>query len=214
MLDFLRKRKRSWTILLIVGVISFVFVLYFGSSGLVDDPTLGPVAKVNGEAISATELETLVSRALRSNRSRQRFDELNLRIALLQDLIQTRLLLQEARRLGLEVTDEELTKTIAQNPVFQTDGKFNKPLYLRILRANLATPAQFEKSRKDELLIDKLLDITRDSVHVSEAEVREMYQLEREKINLNFIRLARKDYVQKATVSAEELEGYDEQNQE
>ncbi len=89
MLDFLRKRKRSWTIFLIVGVISFVFILYFGSSSLVEDPTLGPVAKVNGEAISAAELETLVSRALRSNRSRQRFDELNLRIALLQDLIQT-----------------------------------------------------------------------------------------------------------------------------
>ncbi len=214
MLDFLRKRKRSWSIFFIVGVISFVFILYFGSSGLVEDPTLGPVAKVNGETISSTELETLVSRALQSNRSRRRLDELNLRIALLQDLIQTRLLLQEARRLGLEVTDEELTKAIAQNPVFQTNGLFDEPLYRRILRANRVAPGQFEKERKDELLIDKLLDITRDSVHVSETEVREQYQLEREKINLNFIRLARKDYVQETTVSAEELKAYYEQNQE
>ena len=199
---------------MIVGVISFVFILYFGASGLQEDPTLGPVATVNGETISSRELETLVSRALQSNRSRQRLDELNLRIALLQDLIQTRLLLQEARRLGLEVTDEELTKAIAQNPVFQTNGLFDKPLYRRILRANRVAPGQFEKERKDELLIEKLLDITRDSVHVSEAEVREQYQLEREKINLNFIRLARKDYVQEATVSAEELKAYYEQNQE
>jgi len=198
----------------IVAVISFVFILYFGSSGLVEDPTLGPVATVNGETISATELENLVSRALQSNRSRRRLNELNLRIALLQDLIQTRLLLQEARRLGLEVTDEELTKAIAQNPVFQTNGLFDKPLYRRILRANRVAPGQFEKERKNELLIDKLLDITRDSIHVSEAEVREQYQLEREKINLNFIRLARKDHVQKATVSAEELKGYYDQNQE
>ena len=214
MLDFLRKRKRSWSIIFIVAVISFVFVLYFGSSGLVEDPTLGPVAKVNGETISATELDTLVSRALQSNRSRPRLDEVYLRLALLQELIQTRLLLQEARRLGLEVTDEELTKAIAQNPAFQTNGQFDKPLYLRILRANRMAPGQFEEERKTELLIDKLLDITRDSVHVSEAEVREQYQLEREKINLNFIRLARKDYVQKVTVSAEELKGYYEQNQE
>ncbi len=214
MLDFLRKRKRSWTIFLIVGVISFVFILYFGSSGLVEDPTLGPVAMVNGEAISAIELETLVSRALQSNRSTQRFDELNLRIALLQDLIQTRLLLQEARRLGLEVTDEELTKTIAQNPVFQTNGQFNKALYLRILRANRATPGQFEKERNNELLIDKLLDITRDSVHVSEAEVKERYQLEKERINLNFIRFAKKDFLQNAEVPAEEVTRYYEQNKE
>ncbi len=180
MLDFLRKRKRSWSIIFIVAVISFVFVLYFGSSGLVEDPTLGPVATVNGETISSTELETLVSRALQSNRSRRRLDELNLRIALLQDLIQTRLLLQEARQLGLQVTDEELTKAIAQNPVFQTSGLFDEPLYRRILRANRVVPGQFEKDRKDELLIEKLLDITRDSVHVSEAEVREQYQLESE----------------------------------
>ena len=73
MLDFLRKRKRSWTIFLIVGVISFVFILYFGSSSLVEDPTLGPVAKVNGETITATELNTLVARALRSNRSSDGF---------------------------------------------------------------------------------------------------------------------------------------------
>ncbi len=214
MLDFLRKRKRSWTILLIVGVISFVFVLYFGSSGLVEDPTLGPVAKVNGEAIGSMELNTLVARALRSNRGRQRLDELNLRLALLQDLIQTRLLLQEARSLGLEVTDEELTRVIAQNPTFQTNGQFDKPLYLRILSANSVTPGQFEKERKDDLLINKLLDITRDSIHVSEAEVRQQYQLEREKINLNFIRLARKDFVQKAAVSAQELKSYYDQNQE
>ena len=146
MLDFLRKRKRSWTIFLIVGVISFVFILYFGSSSLVEDPTLGPVAKVNGEAINSSELNTLVARALRSNPRRQRLDELNLRLALLQDLIQTRLLLQEARRLGLEVTDKELTNTIAQNQVFQTNGQFNKPLYLRILRTNLMTPGQYEKT--------------------------------------------------------------------
>jgi len=214
MLDFLRKRKRSWSIFFIVGVISFVFILYFGSSGLVEDPTLGPVATVNGETISSTELEALVSRALQSNRSRRRLDELNLRIALLHDLIQTRLLLQEARRLGLQVTDEELTRAIAQNPVFQTSGGFDEPLYRRILRANRVAPGQFEKERKDELLIEKLLDITRDSVHLSEAEVREQYQVEREKINVNFIRLARNDHVQEATVSAEELKAYYEQNQE
>jgi len=214
MLDFLRKRKRSWTIFLIVGVISFVFILYFGSSGLVEDPTLGPVATVNGETISSRELETLVARALQANRSRRRLDELNLRITLLQDLIQSRLLLQEARRLGLEVTDEELTGAIAQNPVFQTNGLFDEPLYRRILRANRVAPGQYEKERKKQLLIEKLLDITRDSVHVSEAEVREQYRLEREKINLNFIRLARKDHVQETTVSAEELKAYYEQNQE
>ncbi len=216
MLDFLRKRKRSWTVLFLIAVIAFVFALYFGSSSLQPDPTLGTVAEVNGEPISSRELELRFRRVMQTyrNRSRETIDRLNLRMALLDNLIQNRLLLQEARRLGLRLTDEELTDSIAKNPVFQTNGRFNKDLYVRTLRYQRITPEQFEQEKREEMIIEKLFDIIRDSVRVTEGEVRERYRLDKEKINLYFIRFSKKDFVPKAEVSAEELKDYYEQNKE
>jgi len=216
MLDFLRKRKRSWSILLMIGVLVAVFALYFGAGSLQPDPTLGTIAEVNGETISSRELETRFLRLMQTyrNRPREAMDTLNLRMALLDNMIQNRLLVQEARRIGLRVTDLELSDSIAANTVFQNDKGFDKDLYLRFLRYQRMTPAQFEAERRDELLIQKLFDVMRDSVRVSEAEVRERYRLENEKINLRFIRLAIKDFVLKAEVSAQELQSYYDGNKE
>ncbi|NIO09700.1 MAG: hypothetical protein GTO40_17535, partial [Deltaproteobacteria bacterium] len=214
MLDFLRKRKRSWVIVFIIGIMSFGLSLYFGTGSLIEDPSLGTVASINGEAISSSELDRLVTRALRANRNNQQINEVSLRLSLLQDMIQTRLLLQEARRLGLTVTDKELSTAIAETPIFQTNGKFDKNLYLRLLRLNRVIPSEYEEDRKNDLLINKLLDIVRDSVHVNEADIKEQYELEMAKVNLNFIRLRRNNFVQNATASAEETKTYYDQNQE
>ncbi len=216
MLDFLRKRKRSWVILIMMGVIVLVFAFYLGSSSLQQDPTLGgKVAVVNGDPISAKELELRFLRLKQAYRNRsQGIDRPNLRMAILDNLIQTRLLLQEAERLGLRVTDQELSDRIAEIAVFQTNDRFNKDLYLRVLRSQRSTPEQFEQEQRQDILVQKLFDIIRDSVQVTEAEVRERYRVENEKINLNFIRLSRKDYVLKAEVPPEELKSYYDQNQQ
>ncbi|MFQ5850461.1 MAG: SurA N-terminal domain-containing protein [Candidatus Binatia bacterium] len=221
MLDFLRKRRRSWVIVFFVGVISFVFALYFGTGSFVGRPTIETVAKVNGEPISSRELEAQYRRVVETYRNlfkgtmtQEAIESLNLRSGLLDELIQRRLLLQEARRLGLEATDEEIADRITRNPAFQTNGRFNKGLYLRILRSRRLTPGQFEKEQKEELTIQKLYHIIQDSVYVTEAEVRDRYRLERERINLHFIRLPAKDFMQQVKVTGEEIRDYYEQNKE
>ncbi|MEE9549124.1 MAG: SurA N-terminal domain-containing protein, partial [Candidatus Binatia bacterium] len=161
MLDILRKRKRSWVILFLLGVIVLVFVLW-GVGSYTNQPRLENVAMVNGEVISARELEIRYQRALASYRqlfrqtmTREAIESLNIRSSVLDQIIQNRLLLQEAQRIGLLVADEELMDSIASMPAFQVDGSFNQDLYLRILRANRITPGRFEKERREELTIQR-----------------------------------------------------------
>ncbi len=220
MLDILRKRKRSWVILFLLGVIVLVFVLW-GVGSYTNQPRLENVAMVNGEVISARELEIRYQRALASFRqlfkqtmTREAIESLNIRSSVLDQIIQNRLLLQEAHRLGLLVADEELMDSIASMPAFQVDGSFNQDLYLRILRANRLTPGRFEKERREELTIQRLFDIIRDSVHVTETELRDRYRLENERLNLYFIRLPAKDFMQQAKVTAEDIKEYYERNKE
>src|SRR3972149_5332504 len=54
MLDFLRKRKRSWIITFLLGVIIVVFIAFYGGSKYQDQGAPN-VAEVNGDAISQRE---------------------------------------------------------------------------------------------------------------------------------------------------------------
>ncbi len=54
MLDFLRKRKRNWVIILFLGAIIVSFSLFVGS-GKIGDQLGAEVAEINGETISQRE---------------------------------------------------------------------------------------------------------------------------------------------------------------
>ena len=59
MLDFLRKRKRNWIIILFLGAIIVSFALFVGS-GNFGDPRGANVATINDEPITQREFATLV----------------------------------------------------------------------------------------------------------------------------------------------------------
>jgi peptidyl-prolyl cis-trans isomerase D len=220
MLDFLRKRKRSWIITFLLGVIIIVFVAFYGGSKL-QDTKLQTVAEVNGEIISQPEFAEQYQRAvdryrelLKGSLSPEMIKSLNLKGNLLDELIQKRLALQEARKLGLTVTDDELVNIIAQIPEFQVAGRFNKERYLQLLRANKLTPERFEEDQRDQLTIQRLYGVIFDSIQVTDAEVRDRYRFEQEKINLDFIRLPFGNFVSEVKLTEEEIKKYYERNKE
>src|SRR4051812_21980890 len=192
MLDVLRRKKRSWIITILLGLIIVVFIAFYGGSKQQGSSAV-TVAEINGESISQREFMMHYQRAL--ERYREMFKvaltpeivkSLNIKGTLLEELIETRLMLQEAERLGLTATDDELMNMIAQVPDFQVNGRFNKDRYIQLLRANRLTPAQFEEEQRKQLTNQRLLSILFDAVHISDAELRERYRFDNEKIDLQF----------------------------
>lgn len=220
MLDFLRKKKRSWIITILLGLIIVVFIAFYGGS---QQPTgvTSHVAEVNGESISQREFIVHYQRAV--ERYREMFKgsltpellkNLNIKQSLLEEMIEARLVLQEARRLGLSATDEELMNAIAQVPEFHVNGRFNKERYIQLLRANRLTPAQFEEDQRKQLTIQRLLGVLADAAHVTEAEVRERYRFEQEKINLQFIRFSVSDNLSDVRITDEDVQKFYDRNKE
>jgi peptidyl-prolyl cis-trans isomerase D len=220
MLDFLRKKKRSWIITILLGLIIVVFIAFYGGS---QQPTgvTSHVAEVNGESISQREFIVHYQRAV--ERYREMFKgsftpellkNLNIKQSLLEEMIEARLVLQEARRLGLSATDEELMNAIAQVPEFHVNGRFNKERYIQLLRANRLTPAQFEEDQRKQLTIQRLLGVLADAAHVTEAEVRERYRFEQEKINLQFIRFSVSDNLSEVKIPDEDVQKFYDRNKE
>lgn len=220
MLDFLRKKKRSWIITILLGLIIVVFIAFYGGS---QQPTgvASHVAEINGESISQREFIVHYQRAV--ERYREMFKgsltpellkNLNIKQSLLEEMIEARLVLQEARRLGLSATDEELMNAIAQVPEFHVNGRFNKERYIQLLRANRLTPAQFEEDQRKQLTIQRLLGVLADAAHVTEAEVRERYRFEQEKINLQFVRFSVSDNLSDVRITDEDVQKFYDRNKE
>ncbi len=220
MLDFLRKKKRSWIITFLLGVIILVFIAFYGGSKYRDEGS-PDVAHVNGEAITQREFAIQYERAvdryrdlLKGSLSPEMLKSLNIKRTLLDQLIQKRLLLQEARHLGLTVTDDELANVLSLAPEFQVAGRFNKERYVQLLSMNKLTPAEFEDEQREQLTIQKLYGIILDSVHVPEAEVRDRYRLAQEKLDLNFIRLPLSQFVSAAKVTEEDIKTFYDRNKD
>lgn len=220
MLDFLRKRKRNWVIILFLGIIVISFALFVGS-GKFRDQGAGDVAEINGESISQREFAIQYERAveryrqmLKGSLTPEMIKGLNIKGSLLEELIQRKLMLQEARTLGLTATDDDLAEHLALAPEFQVGGRFSKDRYLQILQTNRLLPAQFEEEQRDQLTIQRLYSVLVDSVHVSEAEVRDRYKIDQEKINLSYIKLPISSFTSQVKLSADDIKQYYERNKE
>ncbi|HEX9453169.1 MAG TPA: SurA N-terminal domain-containing protein [Candidatus Binatia bacterium] len=221
MLDFLRKRKRNWIIIFFLGVIIVVFALFYGGNNKLRDQGSGEVAEINGEIISQNEYAQQYQRAvdryrqmLKGSLTEDMIKGLNIKGNVIEELIQKKLVMQEARSLGLTASDDDIANQLSKVPEFQVAGRFNKDRYLQILEANRLLPGQFEEDQREQLTLNRLYSIILDAIQVNDAEVRERYRLENEKVDLNFIKLAVSDFVSAVKLSEDDVKKYYDRNKE
>ena len=168
----------GWMMWVIIGLITVTF-LFFGiypSSGGGER-----AAKVGNTVITMDEVNRAY-RNLSDNYKDLLKDKFNdtiaksLRSQALQELIVNRLMIDEAERIGLRVSDAELQAAIMRMPAFSVDGKFDKRAYDRILDRINMTPAAFEASQREFLLRQKMENLIRDGVTVTDAELAAAYK--------------------------------------
>ena len=220
MLDFLRKRKRNWAILFLLVLIIIVFVAFYGGNKMGDQAT-SEVATINGEPITQREFAVEYQRTVERYREMlkgQLTDEmikgLNIKGNIVEGLVQKKLVLQEARSLGLLATDEEVAEQLAKVPEFQVAGRFNKERYLQLLQTNRLQPAQFEEDQRNQITLQRLYNIILDSVQVSDTEVRERYRLDQEKINLQYVKLSVSEFAAQVKLTDDEAKKFYDRNKE
>src|ERR687890_1136512 len=94
---------------------------------------------------------------------------------ILDQAINSRVSLQEARRLGFGASDQEVRDEIARQFSNPADGKFDVKLYKDYVVRNYGGVALFEQSVRDALAVRKLQAFVSAAAQVSESEVLEQY---------------------------------------
>lgn len=170
-----------WVLKIIMGIIAVTFVITMGWWGI-KQPKENVVVTVNGHNIMVQEYRKAYNRAVEYYREayKDKFDadmleKMNVKDKVVEDLVKRELWLESAKKLGLTVTDSELSSTIMKMPVFHKDGRFNSILYERILETNRMKVSDFEELQRRDLLIEKMKRIVKDSVQVTDDEVNESY---------------------------------------
>jgi peptidyl-prolyl cis-trans isomerase D len=176
MLEVIHKHMKwiMWAIVVLITVTFLFFGIYPADVGG------RSVAKVGGDTITLDEYNR-VYRNLYEKYKEILEDEINesvvnsLKLQALQELVIGRLLVQEAERVGLRISDKELQAVIITMPSFSRDGRFDKKLYDRILDQINMKPAAFEANQREFLLRQKLEQLVRDGVMVTDAELVAAY---------------------------------------
>jgi peptidyl-prolyl cis-trans isomerase D len=208
----MRKHAGSWLIKVLLGGIAVTFIFWGGYQAT--SRRSGRVASVNGETIRAEEYRLAYKRLIEqvqqrfgNNLDEEMIKSLQLPKQAIDQLVDQMLMRQAATELGLEVSDDDLSRSIRSVSAFQTAGVFDPRRYKLVLDRNNLTPESFEVSQRDMLLIEKLNSIITDSVKVSDDEAVEWYNWNNATVDLLFVVFEPNRYPDIA-VTAEEIQQY------
>jgi peptidyl-prolyl cis-trans isomerase D len=158
MYDLLHKNKRWAQVILALVALPFAFfgVDYYFRGG----DTVQAVATVGDAKITQAEYDEVLReqqermrQALGSNYDPAIFETPETRFALVNELVNQKLLEDRARAGRFRVTDQQLYRFISGLPPFQEDGKFSPERYRQVLAAQGMTPAGFEQRVRGELIL-------------------------------------------------------------
>jgi peptidyl-prolyl cis-trans isomerase D len=225
MLDSIRKRQRTLlTIITIVVIVAFAW-FYNPSTMRRGAGPGGAIGKLNGRTITVGDIQKI-------ERNTQLIFSLGMR-ELVEDLTtdgRTRddqslsfawnllLLRDEAKRLQIEPTADQIRNTEKALPQFQTDNQFDPAKYQQFVNAALK-PNGFTAADLDEVVADSLRyagvsQLVKGSSPLPEALFKQQYEQLNQKMALAIIRFKRADFESSIQVSDAEVQKYYDQHKD
>jgi hypothetical protein len=216
MFDSVRKHQRVLQFVLMLFIVpSFALFGISSYSEFMDKET--DLVKVNGTPITLQEVDMAAKRqAERVGGNPQIAQSLPFRQAILNELLQQRILGFAVNDLRLQVGKQELVNSLQMIPqiraLYREDGKFDDVRFKQLLASNGMNEEQFYAGQSFDLKIQQLVgSVARTelaSPKLSEI-ISSSYETERQVQTLQF---NAKDYLSKVNPSPEELQAFYEAN--
>lgn len=220
MLGYLRNNADSFFTKALLGLIAVVFIFFFGS-GALNSPRSELTVEVNGDAIREQEVNSAWQRQVRFQ---QRFNpnmteaqQLQIKQTVIDDLIERRLLLQAAATEGITISPKQLRRAVVEDPIFQDDqGNFDPKKYEDYLGSTNAarTQQRLQSFYSERALVAAVEAMVRSGVQVSESEIRDAWEKENSKRNVEFIRVSDSLFRDEVTPDDGELDAWMGENGE
>ncbi|MFH1177518.1 MAG: peptidyl-prolyl cis-trans isomerase [Acidobacteriota bacterium] len=224
MLKLMRENLKNLKWILWFVVLIFVLLIFvdWGAGRGRSRGMEGVAARVGKTAISEAQfLKELRAteeryRNLYGQQYEQLRNQLDIASITVQNLIDRELLIREAGKLGLGVSDRELLDKIISYPAFRReDGSFvGEQLYARILRSNQMSPEEFEAGLRRDLLIEKLQQALQAGILIPDAGVEREYRRRNEAVSGEVIFIGMDKALERASASDADVRVYYDAHQD
>jgi peptidyl-prolyl cis-trans isomerase D len=204
----------SWILWVVIALfVLFVFVDFGGGIRNRNAITGGnTAAKVGNRTVTMADfqrqyqqMEQIYGQMYGGQLTPEIAKQLQLPLQALNRAVNEQVLLAEAERLGLRVSDEELRDKILDLPVFVDDqGRFiGEAKYRKLLADNKYTVPSFEAEMRNQILRDKLNDALRHGLYIGDDEVERAYRDQVEKAKIRYIQVPRTQFPEVQPTPAE-----------
>ncbi|SFK27936.1 peptidylprolyl isomerase [Methylocapsa palsarum] len=200
MLDSMRAATQSWIgrglMAMVMGLIILSFVIW-GIGDIFRGFGAGGLAKVGSVEITAAEFrDAYQSELLRMQRRARRnitpaeARKLGLDRQLLSRLVSEAALDQQAQKLGLAVSDKDITKAIMNDPSFKgPTGRFDKQKFEQLLRDNGFTEKTFVREQRSSLLRSEIADALTYGLEIPKAMLAAIHRFQAEVRSADYMEL-------------------------
>jgi peptidyl-prolyl cis-trans isomerase D len=225
MLDRMRRHKNvlKWSLVLVV--LAFIALYIPASNDSANGAGLNDmVASVEGNEVTVGEFRQAYARQMQAYRSAYGADmderllrQLGIDQRIVQQLIEEKVALAEARRLGITASDEEVRQRILAIPAFQENGRFiGFDRYRQMLQ--MQNPplreSDFEEQVRNSITVEKLQAAITNWISISDADVEAALRERNEKVKLAVVNFPADKFREGAQATDQEVSAWFEGNTE
>lgn len=172
--------------------------------------------------VNKTEISQNVLDAAIDNQHKQLLEQVQGNASLLNDeaikksvtdsLISRALLLQQAKKAGFELSDQQVAHLIRQEPTFQQDGQYSEELFQGYLRSTRTSLAQLLNDVREQVALRQLAGGINDSGLASKVDVDRLAVIQTEKRTVHIASLPLSTFAKDINITDKQVSDYYNQN--
>jgi peptidyl-prolyl cis-trans isomerase D len=211
----------KWILVALVAIFVLFIFVDWGAGGAGNGNGIDQrayAARVNGETISYREFDRALyyteknyEQMYRQPLTPDQIAQMGLSKQVLDSLIDQHLLLQQARRLHLSASPEEVRRKILEIPTLNPDGKFvGQELYNRYVTGMMGyqSAAEFEEEMAREITLGKMESALQNAIVISPNAADAEYRRISESARIKYILYAASREVTNVAVTPAEVQQY------
>lgn len=176
MITWMQRHRKYLVVTIWISTIAFIGAGFVGWGQYNYGAKSGAIATVGDVSITQRELQQAYGRlfeqysqVFQGNFDQEQAEKMGLDKQALRQLINEALLLNLANSYHLEATDEEVAEILGQQQAFFEKGAFSKELYVKVLKQNGLTTAEYESDLRKAILVQKVMALF--EVHADAIEL-------------------------------------------